>query len=277
MTVSAPVHSLWRACLALAVSIVVGVLSSCDKQTQYGDEPFAGETIDQLFGLGSYLDENGDIATATAVYERIAKDDRATVDILEHVAKRLEAADALAPAAQAYERIVQIEPDNSEAFASLGRLQIRLGRLEEGIEAFEQWVTLDDEATDAYMKLAASLDFAGRHKEAEKIYLAGLEEIGEENPDLSLNYALSLALAGRFSQAIDRANRTLENTEVDRRHLRNTVLILALAGKPDIAKKRGVPLGPFETDLILNQANRLNELETSAARARSLGGVTVAR
>ena len=208
-------------------------------------------------------------------YRRIVDDDRATATMLMDIAGRLEAANALDSAAAAYGRVQQLDPKNAKASENLGRVLLRLGRLDKSIEALEQWVYLEGKQNPSPISiLQAALDFAGRHRDAQNVYEQGLAAFEETDPTLSINYALSLALAGDFPLAVKRANQTLTaiDGKIDRRHLRNAVLIHALAGQSEHAKRLGKPLGNFETDLILRQADQLNELENSAARARSLGG-----
>lgn len=247
--------------------------SACSgERTRNDAEPFREETVKQLLGLANYLYANGDRATSVAVYRRIVDDDRATGAVLMDVSKKLEAANALDSAAAGYERVTQLDESNVDAFQSLGRVLLRSGRLEDTVVAFQRWIYLDSKNPEAYLRLAAAFDFAGRHGEAEAVYQSGLNELDEENSDISMNYALSLALSGRFDLAVTRAVRTLRDGDIDRRHLQNAVLILALAGETLEARNQGRPLGTFEIDLILRQANRLNDLESSADRARSLGG-----
>ena len=259
---------------ALLVMIAFLVASCAGERTRNDAEPYEKETIAQLLGLANYLESNGDRATAAAVYRRIVDDDRATATMLMDIAGRLEAANALDSAAAAYGRVQQLDPKNAKASENLGRVLLRLGRLDKSIEALEQWVYLEGNKSESYLNLAAALDFAGRHRDAQNVYEQGLAAFEETDPTLSINYALSLALAGDFPLAVKRANQTLTaiDGKIDRRHLRNAVLIHALAGQSEHAKRLGKPLGNFETDLILRQADQLNELENSAARARSLGG-----
>lgn len=221
--------------------------------------------------MADYFKDRGERAAAISLYLRGLGDaDSARVAV--GIGRRLLALDAAAEAARAYRRAIGIDGDDREARRGLGLALLKSGRIEESIGYLHRLVS-DDRTfdVDVCTTYGAALDLGARHRQAQKVYGKCLEK-APDDLDLRSNLALSLALSGSGAKAIATSKNALTHPSATRPHVRNHILVLALASMEDEALEFGeATLGTKETLQILRRAGKVSTLEAPADRARSMG------
>jgi len=223
--------------------------------------------------MADYFRDRGERSTAISLYLRgLENADSARVSI--GIGRRLLSLNAATEAAKAYRKAIGIDNDDLEARKGLGLALLKSGRIEESIDYFHRLVR-DDRyfSIDVCTAYGASLDLDARHQQAQKAYRKCLEK-APDDLDLRSNLALSLALSGSTAKAIATSENALTHPLAKRPHVRNHVLVLALASREDEALAFGeATLGGNETLQILRRAGKVATLADPVDRARSMGAM----
>ena len=223
--------------------------------------------------MADYFEERGERSTAISLYLRgLENTDSARVSI--EIGRRLLSLDAAAEAVKAYRRAMVIDKDNQEARTGLGLALLKSGRIEESISYFYRLVS-DDRyfSIDVCKTYGAVLDLGARHHQAQKAYRKCLVK-APHDLDLRSNLALSLALSGSNAKAVATSANVLAHPLAISMHVRNHVLILALASQEEEALEFGeARLGARETLKILRRAGKISTLSKPMDRARSIGSM----
>ena len=226
-----------------------------------------------LLKMADYFKDRGERSMAISLYLRgLANTDSARVSI--GIGRRLLSLNATAEAAKAYRQAIGIDNNDPDARKGLGLTLLKSGRIKESIDYFHRLVS-DDQffSIDVCTAYGASLDLDARHQQAQKTYIKCLEK-APDDLDLRSNLALSLALSGSTAKAIATSKNALTHPLATRPHVRNHVLVLALASKEDEALAFGeATLGGRETLKILRRAGHVNKLTDPVERARSMGAI----
>lgn len=223
--------------------------------------------------MADYFGDRGERSTAISLYLR-GLENAESAAMSNGIGRRLLALDAGAEAAKAYRRAIGFDRDNQEAREGLGLALLKSGRIEESIDHFHRLV-IDDRyfSIEACTNYGAALDLAARHRKAQKVYRTCLKK-APDGLDLRSNLALSLALSGSKTKAVATSRNALTHPQATRPHVRNHVLVLALASKEDEALEFGeATLGTKETLQILERAGHVTSLDGPIDRARSMGTV----
>ena len=122
-----------------------------------------------------------------------------------------------------------------------------------------------------------ALDMAGRQAEAQAAYRRGLD-LAPADPNLHGNLALSLAASGQIEAALAEMRAARLSPLPDARQEVNGILLLAIAGQDDEARRQGgALLGPARTEVVLRQAAQVRAAPDAASRAAALGLLSAAR
>lgn len=154
-----------------------------------------------LMRIGAAAQAGGDLASAVGVFRRAAQLDT------DAAAPLVGAGNALLEMGETNEAIVSFnealkrQPHDPETLRSLAKAYLKTGR--PGLAGAPLEVAFQDTPNDPKLLqlIGVTDDFLGQHREAQKRYRRGLE-LKPNDPALTLNLALSLALSEDFDQAI---------------------------------------------------------------------------
>jgi tetratricopeptide (TPR) repeat protein len=117
-------------------------------------------------------------------------------------------------AVQNYKEAVRIDPNFADAHSNLGMAQTRVGNLDEAIKHYTEALRLEPDRVDTMNNLAWLWATAGDAKfrnsaEAVKLAERACELTEHKQPEMLDTLAVAYAAAGRFSEAIDIAERAI--------------------------------------------------------------------
>jgi Flp pilus assembly protein TadD len=187
------------------------VLAGCENVQRQGLDPLAvggrlsaaPVNYEALMRIAAAARGGGDLETAVGLYRRAAQLNSGAA------APYVGAGDALVAIGQINEGIVAYraaltrEPRDPAALRGLGRAYLHSGRPELALEPLGQALTQTPDDPKILQLIGVAEDFAGQHAAAQAHYARGLERAPGDR-GLSVNLALSLALAGRYDEAIAR-------------------------------------------------------------------------
>lgn len=224
-----------------------------------------------LIKIAEYFRDRGEKMAAIAFYRR-ALESSGERAMVRNIARNLMALDAYDDAASAYRRVIAEDDDDHEARLGLGLALLQSGRIENGVDHFRRLTETPGHFTiDSCRLYGTALDLRGEHVDAQGIYerCLGLtpDDIGVRG-----NLALSQVLSGKHEAAIATSVGVVRAPGASRVHVRNHLLVLALAGMSNDAERLGNrSLGETETAGIVQAARRILAIEDPAERARSVG------
>jgi Flp pilus assembly protein TadD len=113
-------------------------------------------------------------------------------------------------------------------------------------------------------------DLMGRHAGAQSLYRAGLAQAPDQ-PDLTSNLALSLALTGDVAGALDLLQPLLGASGTDARHRQTLAMVHGLAGDRDAARRiAAIDLTPRAVEQNLVFYETLRKLEDPTERLKAI-------
>jgi Flp pilus assembly protein TadD len=124
--------------------------------------------------------------------------------------------------------------NNQRARLGLGKALINTDQTGLAIAEFKQALAADSSNIDAYNGLGVAFNLTGDHRSAENNYLDGLERA----PDhllLRNNLAMSLALGGEFSDAIQILQKVTTSPSATATNRHNLALVLGMMGRSEAA------------------------------------------
>jgi Flp pilus assembly protein TadD len=215
-------------------------------------------------------------------------------DALMRIAAAARAGGDLANALGVYRRAAEIRPADPAAFIAIGDTLIEIGSVDEAILAYNSALARDGDNLAAELGLARAYletgrpqlarvplaralaqspnnprvllltgvteDLAGQHPTAQASYRRGLDN-APADPALTVNLALSLALGGNFSAAVDQLLPVAMAPAGSPRERQTLALIYGLAGNDTEAERIG--------RIDLDQAS----VESNLAYYRTLRGL----
>ncbi len=234
----------------------------------------AARSPETLLRLGAFAEGGGDLATAVQFYQRAHAADPSDPEPLIRLATLLSAIGAHGESVAAYRALATLQPANREVSRALANALIASGQPEGAIDVLN---TAPQGRSDPRLlsSLAVAYDMLGRHGEAQRSYAQALT-LNPADLDIRTNLALSHALAGNDSLAIETMNTIVAAPGADRRHRQARALVLALVGRTDEAAAAAArDLDEAGVSAALDYYRRLLDLPSSAARARAIGGAPI--
>ena len=209
----------------------------------------------RLLNLAKDVDQQGDHATAAAMYERALEQNGPSADIQVRLGNALLASGEPQAAAEAFRAALAEDIHFAPALLGLGTAQLRLGQPESA----------------AWSRLGAAQALAGQPARATSAF-ANAVALEPRDLDAQANLALAEALAGENTQAIANMQRITGSPLAEERHFRNLILVLVLAGRSDEAQQVDIPdLSAANRLSLIASAEHIATLPDAAARARALG------
>ena len=209
--------------------------------------------------------------SAIAFYRQAAQLAPKSTGPLRAMAGALSAAGAAPDAFGAWRQVLQREPGDWQANVELGKLAIRLARPTEAIAFLETARTVRDDAS-VEGALGVARDSMGDHVAAQASYRAGLALAPTSGP-LRNDLGLSLALAGKYPEAIAVLSALAADPTASPRNRLNLALVYGLAGddaKAAAAARRD--LGEKDNAANQNYYRMLRGLDDKARTQAVLAG-----
>lgn len=224
-----------------------------------------------LIKIAEYFRDRGERQTAVALYQRALKNSESSETTLD-IARSLMALNAFADAVSAYRRAIADDSDDHEARLGLGLALLQSGQIEQSISYFRQLTSMPEHFTIRSCRFyGAALDLHADHAEAQAIYERCLK-LAPDDTGVRSNLALSQVLSGRKQAAVATSVDVIQGPGASSVHVRNHVLVLALAGRSAEAERLGKgSLGEADMARIIETARRIVAIEDPAERARSIG------
>ena len=171
----------------------------------------------------------GDLATAAGLYRQAHILDETNAKYLVGLARTLAKLGQFDEAAESFDLATREAPENVDAKHGYGNALIALDRPNAALSQFEAALALREEAR-THNGIGVAHDLLGDHILAQAHYQTGLV-LEPANLTVRNNLALSLAVSGKYAQAIAILRRAVTDPRAGARHRLNLALVYGLAGE----------------------------------------------
>ena len=245
--------------LGLCVASVVLISCGGAHSPRFVNNVFA--RADQLYNTGNYNE-------AAALYRRLLNEEDALPDeLLAETYRRLadsynqlEQPEAAVVILQKY---LELDASDSEINYKMGKSLLALDRVEEANIHFRQMLGYGSD-TKAYNGIGVTLDLLTNHREAQLMYLKGLEGDPDYIPILN-NLALSYVLSGDSDEAIKIFKRINFGRAGNPKLRQNLAMAYAMVGNEQEAERVSrIDLTPEEAQQNLDFFGRLRDQRIQA-------------
>lgn len=175
----------------------------------------------------------GDTAAAIPLYRRAHELDPESAIPLIQLAEALNELGAYSEAATAWAEALRLKPSDPVALSGYGSTLTALNQPHLALDKFRQALALQP-IPGSYNGMGVALDMLGRPEEAQASYRDGLD-LAPDHVGIANNLGLSLALSGRYADAIEVLERTVTLPGAGARHRQNLALAYGLAGDTERA------------------------------------------
>ncbi len=180
--------------------------------------------------------ESGDHATAINLYRKQSAAYPNKIEPVLALGHALLAAGAADEALPAFQRAVVLDSGSLEGHLGIGRACLALRRLDEATAAFDTVLARQPRNTRALNGKGVAADLAGRHTDAQNLYLSGLE-IAPDDRALWNNLGLSLTFSRQYRDAVEILTRVATEVGATARMRQNLALALGLSGQDAAASQ----------------------------------------
>jgi Flp pilus assembly protein TadD len=226
---------------------------------------------EQFMRAASAARQGGNFAAALALYRRAHDADPETAEPLIAIGDTAMAIGSFREATEAYRKALALAPGNGAARRGYGKMLIALERPALALEQFRAALMLNNMDVEAYNGIGVAYDLLGEHEAAQNSYLDGIERAPDNLP-IRNNYGLSLALAGRYQEAIRILTEIANDPVATPRNRLNLALVHGLAGRIDMATEiQRRDLTDAEIHRNIEYYERLRRLSPDERRAAILG------
>lgn len=236
-----------------------------------GEPP--GSPASTLLRVARSTRDNGDLASAVTIYKRVHELSPMRADILVELGQTLSALGAHNEAADIFREALKLDPKNTDALRGLGNNLLAMNQPELALEQFVAALAIQEDPR-VYNGMGVVHDMIGSHETAEDNYRRGLD-LAPSDVNLRNNLALSLALAGKYDEAIQILGQLASEPRATQRHRQNLALIYGLAGRFSEAAR--VARADFDEPTVQNNLAYYEALRAMPPkqRAAAVFGITV--
>ena len=223
--------------------------------------------------LGDDVRRQGDLDGALTIYQAASSRDGRNVAALERIGAASITLGEPLRAEQAFRAIMALGTASAEVRYGLGIALLAQHRISEALPIL---AALGQGSSDLRLLrvYAVALDMSGRSAEAQASYRRGLA-LAPADSSLHGDLALSLAASGDITAALAESAAAMAAVVPDPRQQANNVLLLAISGQEDEARRRGTDLlGRDRTEAVLQRAALVRQAPDAASRAIALGVLT---
>ena len=182
--------------------------------------------------VAAAAEASGDIELARSMYAAAAADAPANSEAQLRYATMLLQSGEIGPARELLERSLPTASDPLQIRSGLAMIEIVSGRSQQAIAQLDKVLAAQPRDLRALVNKAVALDINGQHDAAQQLYRRA-RDYSPNDPVISNDFALSLALQGRLSEA-QAVLAPFKDGEHLPKRMQSTIRILAgAAGVPD--------------------------------------------
>ncbi len=262
-------------CCRLAVLwCVCGLLlAGCEADPAEKPTDQAGRLDRSLYQAAESFEKRRDYATATSYYRNLYRRDQTDVGAIVGLSRSLRHLRQAREAQAIILRALKETPKDRDLRAELGKVQLALGEPLKAIDTLSRVdAEIEGKRWDIKIALAIAYDRVGMYAQAERPYRLALK-LSPENAVAMNNFALSLAQAGRLTEAVEILERAASLPEATSRMRQNLALLYAMQGDLTLAEqyvRRDMP--PDIADQNMAYYRRLRADMASGEKAAPLPG-----
>jgi Flp pilus assembly protein TadD len=213
---------------ALSVALT---LSACASSAQQAPVVSA----DAILRVADMTRGEGDLASAAGLYQKAHELNPTDPHALIMLGQTLAKLGSASGAAEAYRAALQLDGTNAEALRGLGTAFLNVGQPDAAIAQYEKALDAGEDYR-LYNGIAVAYDMLGDHASAQTYYRTALQ-LSPGNLELNNNLALSLALEGRYKEAIPLLEQATADPMATPRYRQNLAFVYGLAGERDRARQ----------------------------------------
>jgi Flp pilus assembly protein TadD len=213
---------------ALSVALA---LSACASSAQQSPVVSA----DAILRVADMTRSEGDLASAAGLYQKAHELNPIDPHPLIMLGQTLAKLGSTAGAAEAYRAALQLDGTNAEALRGLATALLNIGQPDAAIAQYEKALDAGEDYR-LYNGIAVAYDMLGDHASAQTYYRTALQ-LSPGNLELNNNLALSLALEGRYQEAIPLLQQVNADPMATVRYRQNLAFVYGLAGERDRARQ----------------------------------------
>jgi Flp pilus assembly protein TadD len=213
---------------ALGVALSLSACASADQQPTL-------VSADAIIRVADMTRSEGDLASAAGLYQKAHELSPTDPRPLVHLGQTLAKLGSASGAAQAFNAALRLDGTNTEALRGLGTALLNTGEPDAAIAQYEKAL---DQGEDyrLYNGIAVAYDMLGDHASAQTYYRTALQ-LSPDNLEVTNNLALSLALEGRYQEAIPLLQQVTADPLAMPRYRQNLAFVYGLAGERDRARQ----------------------------------------
>lgn len=248
---------------ALSVALT---LSACASNAQ---QPTV-VSADAVLRVADMTGGEGDLASAAGLYQKAHELSPTDPHPLIMLGQTLAKLGSPSGAAEAYRAALQLDGTNAEALRGLGTAMLNVGQPDAAIAQYEKALDVGEDYR-LYNGIAVSYDMLGDHASAQTYYRTALQ-LSPGNLELNNNLALSLALEGRYQEAIPLLQQVTADPMATSRYRQNLAFVYGLAGDRDKARQlAGRDLDPATVERNMTYFEVLKGMGDDRTMASALG------
>ena len=194
------------------------------------------ENVKNLSSYRKYLLRARKFEESFAISEKLLKLEPNNVITLTSFANELTSAKRYDRAFELFERALQVEQNNAITITSYGNALASAGRYDQAFEMFERGLQVEPNNVETLANYVRALISGKQYDKGFEIFKHSLSE--PKNTKSITRYANSLALAGRYEQALKICEGVLEFSPTNAIALKRYANVLALAGRYKQAFKK---------------------------------------
>jgi Flp pilus assembly protein TadD len=246
------------------------LLAACVTTGDVTNEASLSPEAQRLLQLAGDVEARGDHNTAAALYARAAETSGSPGEAQVRLGASYLKAGNYAAAREAYAKVLTANPKDPDALLGLGTVQLRTGDIEGSVRTLEMAGPLVNTAR-AYNRLGAALILAGRFDAARDAFERA-QAFAPNDLDTAVNIALANALSGKTDEAATAMQAIVQSPAALPRHRANLVMVLAIAGRVEEARKVDVPgMSQAQKQDLLARGKRVRAATNPLAKARAIG------
>ncbi|GGJ85762.1 tetratricopeptide repeat protein [Pseudomonas matsuisoli] len=246
-----------------AVGLLCVALMGCAAKTPLDDDQR------RLMSLAAQVQQNGDPASAAALYERAANASDQAPDVMLALGNaRLSAGDA-AGAAKAFRSVLMQRENEPHALLGLGSAELKLGQLQRAERTLTLAAPTLGSAT-MYSRLGTAQVLNGHFAPALESFQQALKQ-EPNNLDIRSNRALALALSGQGREAELEMTAVTASPLAEPHHTRQQMLVSMLAGNERRARLALSDLSNTQRETLIRKAQAIRNISDPARKAQAIG------
>jgi Flp pilus assembly protein TadD len=256
------------AATAVLLALLLTCCSSVPPQQQLENRPSGGSGAEYaaLMRVAGTMREAHDLNAAVSVYRQASLREPANPVPLVALGETLLELGSFNDAITAYDAALRVSPGNQEALTGLAAALIQTDRPQLAVPSLERELATHPANVKAALVLGVAYDLMGDHAAAQKTYRTGLTQ-APGNPAILSDLALSLAIDGRYEDALKILQPVAEAPNATVRQRQNLALIYGLSG--DLTAAERMARMDLDEDAVQHNLAYYETLRSLPTSARS--------